>query len=399
MYESFPMIPHICAGESWEQAMYQLESPPPPQEKWQDYIDLRRFHEDSNAFLVFLHYYEPTINSKVNAFMEHYGLQGHFADLKMAYVDALWQRLGEYDEDCKIPFLKYAKRAVTDAMHSYAAKNLKGFSGPDDKQHYRLRTAAYIYKTECYGNMEQAITTICDRLHVQPKTAQRLIEEVVMLDTFLWYDEKWEQEDYEGPPDGSDMIGLLKPHMPEPALLRKEFRKHLRESFWSLSYLEQCIVSKHLGFYKECFRPLFSVSFEDLADQYQYATADGVRKAYNRALEKLRKELEVKGLLESVRLKQLRGSKKLLRYEYRPMDAGEPGMIEFSLQEGIPVSHGIITKAEYDTEELSFGRSAAFLIYRQAARRDLPKNQVFIIPDGDPMPSSHVHNTPSPTKK
>ena len=106
-----------------ERNMFQLSRVPQPMEHWQDYIDLVKHNGDENAFLVFLHYYEPTINGKVESFVNRYGLHGHFADLKMAYVEALWERLQEYPPDCKIPFLKYVKQATTDAMNSYAALN------------------------------------------------------------------------------------------------------------------------------------------------------------------------------------------------------------------------------------------------------------------------------------
>lgn len=168
-----------------ERNMFQLTRVPQPMEHWQDYIDLVKNNGDKNAFLVFLHFYEPTINGKVESFVNRYGLHGHFADLKMAYVEALWERLQEYPPDCKIPFLKYVKQATTDALNSYAALNLKGFSISQDKQYYRLRTAAYIYKTICKEDVEQAVPMICDQLHVTEKTARRLLDEVRVLDTFL----------------------------------------------------------------------------------------------------------------------------------------------------------------------------------------------------------------------
>lgn len=270
----------------WESTMFAI-SPPPPEEPVQDPIDRYRFQGDEGAFLVFLHHYEPVLNRKVNGFLEHYGLHGHFADLKMVCVETLWQKLAVYGPDCTVPFLKFSKRAVQQAMLDYAAGNLKGFSGPGDKQHYRLRTAAYLYKS--LPSEEEAVTQICLRLHVQPKTARRLICDVLMLDSFVWYSRG------NKPQEGQDVLGLLRPVRPEQALLRKELRRDLHQGFHQLSYLEQCIVSKHLGFYKECFRPLVPVSFEDLADQYQYATADGVRKVYRRALTKLRRHLETAG--------------------------------------------------------------------------------------------------------
>ncbi len=372
-----------------ERNMFQLTCPPQPMKEWQDYIGLIKNDGNENAFLVFLHYYEPTINGKVEAFAGRYSLQSHFADVKMAYVEALWERLHTYPANCKIPFLKYVKRATTNAMNSYAALNLKGFTTTNDKQYYKLRTAAYIYKTECQEDAELAIPLICEKLHMTGKTAKRLLEEVQVLDTFLWYEEKWEEEDYEGPPAGWDATGLLKPYLPEPALLRKQTRKYMRKAFRKLKYRERDILSQHLGFCMECFQLLATVSFEDLADIHQFSTADGVRKAYKRALEKMRKQLEKWGVLESVGVKRVKKTKKLWQFEYRPMDSGEPGLVEFTVREEKPVAYQILRPAEGDTEDLRFGREAAHLIGRLAQKDALSKKQVLILPDGDLMPWSY----------
>lgn len=269
MYEYIDTTCRDCSADAnqWERNMFQLAHPPRPMENWQDYIDLVKNNGDENAFVVFLHYYEPTINGKVKAFAGRYSLQSHFADLKMAYVEALWTQLQDYPRGCGIPFLRVVKQAATDAMHAYGALNLKGFTTTQDKQYYKLRTAAYLYKVKCHEDGESAVSMICDQLHMTEKTARHLLEEVQILDTFLWYEEKWDDEDDEddkddkGPPDGQDVMGLLKPYQPEPALLRKETRKYIRSAFHSLGYRDQDIVSRYLGFYKVCFRPLFRMSF------------------------------------------------------------------------------------------------------------------------------------------
>ena len=358
---------------------------------WQDYIGLVKKEGDDNAFLVFLHYYEPTINGKVESFVNRYGLHGHFADVKMAYVEALWERLQAYPPDSKIPFLKYVKQAATDAMNSYAALNLKGFSISQDKQYYRLRTAAYIYKTTCLEDVEQAVPMICAQLHVTEKTARRLLDEVRVLDTFLWYDQQNEEKsaEFHDTLSGQDVMGLLKPYLPEPALLRMETRKYIRAAFHKLGYRDQDIVSRHLGFYKVCFRPLFSVSFEELADIHQVSTADGVRKAYKRALEKMRKQLEEWGVLESVRVNRTKKTAKLWQFEYRPMDVGEQGLIKFTVKDNTPAELCIVSPAENDADDLRFGREAAHMICRLAEKDDLPKNEVLVLPDGDLMPRSY----------
>ena len=127
----------------------------------------------------------------------------------------------------------------------------------------------------------------------------------------------------------------------------------------------------------------------ELADIHLFSTADGVRKAYKRALEKMRKQLEEWGVLESVRVKRIKKTTKLWQFEYCPMDAGEPGLIEFTVKENKSMDHRIVKPAESDTDDLHFGREAAHLICRLAEKDALPKNEVLVFPDGDLMPRSY----------
>jgi hypothetical protein len=103
----------------------------------------------------------------------------------------------------------------------------------------------------------------------------------------------------------------------------------------------------------------------------------------------MRKQLEEWGVLESVGVKRVKKTKKLWQFEYRPMDAGEQGLIEFTVREEKPVAHHIINPAEGDTEDLRFGREAARLIRTLAEKDALPKKQVLILPDSDLMPWSY----------
>ena len=101
------------------------------------------------------------------------------------------------------------------------------------------------------------------------------------------------------------------------------------------------------------------------------------------------KQLEEWGVLVSVRVKRIKKTAKLWQFEYRPMDAGEPGVIEFTIRENNPVDHRIVKPAENDTADLRFGREAAHLICRLAEKEALPKNEVLGFPDGDLMPRSY----------
>ncbi len=85
---------------------------------------------------MFLHYYEPELNKTVKRFGSRYGLIDHFADLKMAYTEAMLTLLQGYDPDCGVDFLLSVNRKLRDALHAYTMTNLKGFceTSPDRKR-------------------------------------------------------------------------------------------------------------------------------------------------------------------------------------------------------------------------------------------------------------------------
>ncbi|MGM9589399.1 MAG: hypothetical protein ACI3V0_04400, partial [Faecousia sp.] len=139
------------------------------------------------------------------------------------------------------------------------------------------------------------LSQICEKLNVQPKTAIRLLEEVHALDTFQWFTGIITDDGQEDIPVGVDILGYCQKQQPEQALLCEEAILAIRNAFWKLNYKEQDIISRHLGFYKVCFRPLPPNTFKELADLYQYSTADGVMRFYHRVLKKLRALLEKEG--------------------------------------------------------------------------------------------------------
>lgn len=269
--------------------MFQLSDTPPKLDSWQDYFVQTK--QEADLFTVFLHYYEPVLNEITDSFCRKYGLDNHFADMKMVYVEAMLTELERYDPACHIPFLQLTHRKLTNAMHTYAMFNLKGFSETSLTHYARLRKAAYLYKTT---TPNQAVATICKELNIQPKTALRLIEQVDALDTFGSVDETGEEdEDYDFPV-GKDILGYRQSRNPETVVIHQEQSDALWDAFNELTTKERDIISLHLGFCIECFRTITPKTFDDLADLYQYTAADSVMKLYHRALRKLRSKLGTK---------------------------------------------------------------------------------------------------------
>lgn len=279
--------PDSADRDHWEHTMFQIRNPPVRLPSWQDYF--ARIKQGEDCFPEFLHYYEPMLNSIASRFVRRYGLNDHFADVKMTYVETLLAELESYDPTSGVDFLVVVQRKLDAALHSYAMTNLRGFSETSATHYYQLRKAAFISKN---SPEKTVLARICEELNIQIKSAIRLLEEAQALDTFQWYTGVLTAEGQDDIPMGIDILGYCQTVQPEQELLHKETILALHEAFEKLSYKEQDIISRHLGFYKVCFRPLPPNTFEELADLYQYSTADGVMRFYQRALRKLRNFFE-----------------------------------------------------------------------------------------------------------
>ena len=112
--------PNLTDRDFWEHNMFHIVDPPPELSDWQDYF-VRYIRGDEGYFTLFLHYYEPVLNEIVKRFGCRYGLQEHFADLKMAYVEAMLTQLQVYNPDCGIDFLRAVSRKLYESLHVYAS--------------------------------------------------------------------------------------------------------------------------------------------------------------------------------------------------------------------------------------------------------------------------------------
>lgn len=365
--------------EHWERNMFQIRNAPEKLPDWQSYFV--RIKQGEDLIPAFLHHYEPLLNRIVDKHISRYGLEGHFADVKMVYVETLLAELVGYDPASGVSYLVSIKRKLDAALHAYTMVNLKGFSESSETYYYQLRKAAYI----CHSQLkESAAAEIRAQLNISEKAAVKLLEQIWAIDTFRWYGGVETEDGLDDIPVGVDFLGHCRKPQPEAALTHKETVAMLHRAFRKLDYKEQDIVSRYLGFYKTCFRPLFSNTFEELADLYQYTTADGVMRFYHRTLDKLRLLLEQEGMFWAVRLKRKRKTAGKLVYAYIPSDKGEPGTIEFPITDGVVRPDYSITRAEKDYPDMRLGHASARLLLKLARQNALPADRVF------PLQNVHI---------
>ena len=277
--------PNLTDRVYWERRMFRIVNPPSKLDSWQDYF-IQYKQGDENFFAVFLHYYEPELNKTVKRFGSRYGLIDHFADLKMAYTEAMLTLLQDYDPNCGVDLLLSVRRKLRDALHAYTMTNLKGFSETSPERYRQLRKAAYLYKNSAPG---EEVSAICDVLAVKPKTAQKLSREIEALDTFQWNGGTWETESgtMESLP-GIDILGYTRPQSPEQVFLHNERQRLLTAAFEELDEKKQGVIGLSLGFCQNCFGPIEPKTNDEIADIYQFTSENGVHRCYKKALKKLK---------------------------------------------------------------------------------------------------------------
>ena len=96
-----------AVGKSeWKKELYIYRDglpAPPAKDNLQEYIDLYFAENNNDYFGWFLYYYEPELNTKAMKLVQEYSMQGHFADIKQAYVFGMLKALKKYDISLGVP--------------------------------------------------------------------------------------------------------------------------------------------------------------------------------------------------------------------------------------------------------------------------------------------------------
>lgn len=86
-------------NEKWTEDLYlyRMKPAPPKKDDLQEYIALYCAERNDKYLSWFFHYYEPRLNTIIMQTVQENAMQGHFADLKQAYVFGIYKALQKYD--------------------------------------------------------------------------------------------------------------------------------------------------------------------------------------------------------------------------------------------------------------------------------------------------------------
>jgi DNA-directed RNA polymerase specialized sigma subunit len=158
--------------------MYSL-SPAPPKYPLNEYIKQYKLTNDENYLNYFLHCYEPTLNKTAWAFCVKYHQEHRFQDVKQTIVEALFEKLPEYDPSQGVTFLQFSKYYVQDALHEYVRINGSIYSIETQNRFKALRKANAIYYLCLDKGMDEhaAISACANQMALSENTVKTLIAE------------------------------------------------------------------------------------------------------------------------------------------------------------------------------------------------------------------------------
>ena len=327
---------------------YRLSPEPPRFDAFEDYVKAFRAEQDIKYFCFFLHHFEGAITKKANRFADRYALESYAEDLKSACAGALWFAFLYYDTNSEIPFLQYAQKYIYTALHETARSYGNNFTIKNGTHYYRLRKAAYLRQKLIDESCPDVIGEISRQMKLSEKQVTNLLEEVQARNNFVDFY-------YSDDPDDDSVAERIADPSPNPevTIIRQMAGDVIDECLSHLDKRDTDLLEGIIGFCSECFANKKPLSYDELADLYQYTDEASIFRAYSKARERLIGHLVEEQYCHSIELKRLslktdKEKAVSVTYSYRPYAIGTAGEIQFDLVHDVRRAFLVIKLAEYD---------------------------------------------------
>ena len=336
---------------------------------------------DLKALALFLHLFEPQINKAVNAAIKTYGQESLYEDMKLACALAIMDALPKFNPNRgKIDgFLKYPmQHAVKEELRVMRS----GFPISTKSTDPLLRKIMWLYHENNDQHDPEALAEIGRQVNREPKTVLKYILDGTTNEIIFEEDEKDKKKKKKKDDDNDDYL-LLKVRgnpewEPENSLLQSEQSGLIVPAFAALPNVNRDIVSLHLGFCENCFRPTEKQTFEALALRNGRRSAQAAENIYYGSLNQMREELTERGFLHTVRLNRMKKTKTAVVYAYQADNDGEWGEIEYDCKTG---QFRVVKLAELDlTKSQPFAKQAIRRIRHWIQREVFPKKDQLWFP-------------------
>ena len=233
-------------------------------------------------------------------------MQGHFMDMKSAYIFGLLQALQNYDPEKGASFSTFQAYYTKEAIDDYIRTMRTGYTIPSGDEYALLRKTMALYAKYGYKSDDATISKIALEIGRKPKTVREMITGGVRNMMFTEFYRQYADDDGE---EGAEDVTVDTTTEPSRMFYHERRLKTLCEAFDNLEYRERAIVAEHLGFCESCWSPHYieiingrkvkrefeETAFIDLAGKHGVVPSSADR-IYRVAIDKLRKALEDKWL-------------------------------------------------------------------------------------------------------
>ena len=297
-------------NERWTEDLYlyRMKPAPPKPENFQEYIALY-FAEKNDKYLAwFFHYYEPRLNTIIMQTVQETAMQGHFSDLKQAYIFGIYKALQKYDISTGVPFLIFKELYVKNEIDKYISTMRQGYYVQSVDEYRTLKKAMALYAKYEYKFDDNTISIISAEIGKSVKDTKKIIRAGIESTHYTDFYRKYADEDGEST---AEDITADKTSNPERLFFKRWRTDALFDAYENLDYRERMMIADHLGFCPECYgiyelgsdengQPVKllrkGIAYIDLASEHTLSSPDTAFRTVNGAYEKMRRELTEKGI-------------------------------------------------------------------------------------------------------
>ena len=174
-----------------------MKPAPPKVDDFQEYIALYLAEKDEKYLGWFLHYYEPRLNTVIMQTVQETAMQGHFADLKQAYIFGICKALQKYDISTGVPFLIFKEFYVKNEIDNYIRTMRQGYSVQSVDEYRTLKKAMALYAKYEYNFDEETITKIAAEIGKSIKDTKEIIRTGIDSTHYIDFYRRYADEDGE----------------------------------------------------------------------------------------------------------------------------------------------------------------------------------------------------------
>ena len=286
--------------------LYRMKPAPPKVDDFQEYIVLYLAEKDEKYLGWFLHYYEPRLNTVIMQTVQETAMQGHFADLKQAYIFGICKALQKYDISTGVPFLIFKEFYMKNEIDNYIRTMRMGYSIQSVDEYRTLKKAMALYAKYEYKFDDNTISIISAEIGRSVKDTKEIIRAGIDSTHYTDFYRKYADKDGESTAEDVTVDGTSNP---ERLFFKQWQTDALFNAYENLDYRERTMVADHLGFCTECYG-IYELSkdengktfkmlrkgkaYIDLAAEHTLSSPDTAFRIVNGAYEKMRKELTEK---------------------------------------------------------------------------------------------------------